>query len=185
MERSDERGTSLVEAVIAVSVLAAGVAAVAQLALVAGRANVAAQRASVVVQASREKMEQLRSLAWTSDAAVVPVSDWVSDLTTTPALATGGVGLGMSPADALLANVAGYCDFLDASGRWLAGGNSAPAGAAWVRRWSIQPVESLGDMLMFQVVVVPAGSRDGAVALSAARGTNGAWLVDMRVRRAR
>ena len=184
MVAHEARGFSLVEAVIAVSVLAVGVSAVAQVVLASARANVASQQAAVVQQAARERMEQLRALAWTSDASLVPVSDWSSDLTITPARASGGVGLGVSPVDTLLSNVAGYCDFLDARGAWVAGGAQAPPGAAWVRRWSVVPTEALADTLTLQVVVVPVSAATGQAAVSAARGVSGAWLTGMRTRRA-
>ena len=183
MVAHDARGFSLVEAVIAVSVLAFGVSAVAQVVLASARANVASQQAAVVQQAARERMEQLRALAWTSDPSLVPVSDWSSDLTTTPARASGGVGLGVSPADTLLSNIAGYCDFLNARGAWVAGGTQAPPGTAFVRRWSVAPTDALADTLTLQVVVVPASAATGQAAVSAARGVNGAWLTDMRTRR--
>lgn len=183
MPRDDARGFSLIEAVIAVSLLAVGVSAAAQLAIVSARANASAQRAGAAQQAAREKMEELRALAWTSDAALVPISDWSTDLTTTPARSSGGVGLGVSPADTLLSNVAGYCDFLDTNGQWVAGGTRAPVGATLVRRWSVAPADALADTLVFQVVVVPASAGTGAAAVSAARAVNGAWLVGMRTRR--
>src|SRR3954467_3971670 len=185
MVRRDERGFSLIEAVVAVSLLPTGVSAAAQLALASARANASAQRAGVVQQAAREKLEQLRALAWTSDAGLVPVSDWASELTTTPPQPAGGLGLGISPGDTLSSNVQGYCDFLDANGMWLAGGTRAPAGAAFVRRWSVQTVDSLADTLALNVIVVPVGVRSSAAAVAAARGVNGAWLIGMRTRRAR
>lgn len=171
------------EAVVAVSVLAVGVSAVAQVVLASARANIASQQAALVQQAARERMEQLRSLAWTSDGSLVPVSDWSSDLTTTPPRVSGGVGLGASPVNTLLSNVAGYCDFLDARGLWVAGGALAPIGTAWVRRWSVAPTEALADTLTLQVVVVPVSATTGQAAVSAGRGVNGAWLTDMRTRR--
>jgi type II secretory pathway pseudopilin PulG len=185
MARRDERGFSLIEAVVAVSLLATGVAAVAQLALVSARAHTSAQRAGVVQQAAREKLEQLRALAWTSDAGLLPISDWSSDLTTTPPQPGSGVGLGVSPGDTLSSNVEGYCDFLDANGMWLAGGTRPPRGAAFVRRWSVQTVDPLADTLVLNIIVVPVGVRSGASTVAAARGVNGAWLIGMRTRRAR
>jgi Tfp pilus assembly protein PilV len=181
MTQAGERGFSIIEATIAVSLLAIGVAALAQLTIASAQANMAARRATIAQQAAIERMEQLRALAWTSDGGVVPVTDWSSDLTTTPA-SGGGSGLATAPAT-LATNASGYCDFLDADGRWLAGGTRAPAGAAWVRRWSVTAVDSLADTLVLRVVVIPASaSRAG---LAAASTTNGAWLVAMRTRRAR
>ena len=181
MTRPGERGFSIVEATIAVSLLAIGVVGLAQLTIATGRANTAARRATIAQQAASERMEQLRALAWTSDGGVVPVSDWSSDLTTTPA-SKGGVGLASAPAT-LTTNTPGFCDFLDANGRWLAAGTRVPVGAEWVRRWSVGAVDSLADTLILHVVVIPAtAARAG---LASASGTNGAWLVAMRTRRTR
>lgn len=185
MSGRDARGFSLIEAVVAVSLLAIGVAATAHLAIVSGRANASAQRTGVAQQAARERMEQLRALAWSSDAALVPISDWSTDLSTTPVRSSGGVGLGVSPGYTLLSNTSGYCDFLDSNGQWLAGGTGPPDGAAWVRRWSIATLDTLADTLVLQVIVVPAHVRTGVAAVSAARGVNGAWLMGIRTRRMR
>jgi Tfp pilus assembly protein PilV len=180
-----EGGFSLIEASIAVSVLAVGVAGLAQLALLTGRSSIVSQRATVAQQAARERMEQLRSLAWSSDGPV-PVTDWSSNLTTTPP-SSAGAGLGPATDAVLRTNTAGYCDFIDAAGRWLSAGPTVPRGAAWVRRWSIRTMDTLPDTLLLQVVVVAApGSASGSDGqLSAARAANGAWLATMHTRRAR
>ncbi|HUR35240.1 MAG TPA: prepilin-type N-terminal cleavage/methylation domain-containing protein [Vicinamibacterales bacterium] len=183
MPRRSERGFSLIEAVIAVSVLAVGVAALAQVAVASGRASVSAQRSTIAQFAARERLEQLRALAWTTDAGVVPVSDWSSDLTVTPRASDGGAGLGVSPGSALRENTAGFCDFLDADGRWLAGGVQPPIGTAWIRRWSIATLDGFTDTLILQVVVVPATA--AGAALTPARTSNGAWLVSMKTRLSR
>jgi hypothetical protein len=88
-----------------------------------------------------QKMEQLRAFTWAFDAAGAPISD---------------VGLASSPAGALEQNTAGYCDFLDVSGRTLAGDLSIPDGTVFVRRWSIEPLAG-GDALVIQVAVAPVG----------------------------
>ena len=183
MRRDAEHGFSLIETVIAVSLLALGVSALAQVVLVAVRASAATERLSVAQQAARERLEQLRGLAWTSDAGTIPVSDWATDLTRTPPAASGGAGLGVSPESSLASNTAGYCDFLDASGRWLSGATRAPAGAAWTRRWSITYLPGEDDVLVMQVVVVPAHPTGVIGSTPAAPG--GAWLATMRHRGAR
>ena len=179
------RGFTLIEVTIAVAMLAIGVGSLAYLALAAGRANTFARSSDVVARAAVERLEQLRALAWTSDGAVLPVSDWSSNLTLSTPGASGGPGLGASPGDSLAANVAGYADFIDADGRWLAGGTTAPAGAAWVRRWSVQMLGAPADTLLLQVVVVPARTISAVATVAAARAVNGSWLLDIRTRRAR
>jgi len=181
----DARGFTLLEVLIAVSLLATGASAVAYLTIAAGRTVRVAQQADVVQSLAREKLEQLRMLAWTSDGAL-PVSDWSSDVSATPIRPTAGKGLGASPGDTLVTNVDGYADFADAGGRSLGGGADVPPAAAWIRRWSVQPMPSPPDTLFLQVIVIPSSTAAGPVAAAAAaRAITGAWLVDIRTRKAR
>ena len=179
------RGFTLIEVTIAMALLAVGVGGLAYLALSAGRANTTAKSADIVARAAVERLEQLRALTWTSDGAAVPVSDWSSDLTLSSPGPSGGPGLGASPGDTLAANVTGYADFLDADGRWLGGGTASPAGAAWVRRWSVQALSAPSDTLLLQVVVVPVRAIGAVATVTAARAVNGSWLMDVRTRRTR
>jgi len=185
MAHSPDRGFTLLETVVALSLLTVALSALAPLVVMAARADAAAHASLVAQQAAREKLEQLRGLAWSSDAGVVPVSDWSTDLSRSPQAAAGGTGLLSATADPLLSNVAGFCDFLDAGGRWLAGGSTPPAGAAWVRRWSVAALDGLADTLVLQVLVVPAQRADRASTIPAARAINGAWLIDVRTRTTR
>ena len=181
----DGRGFTLIEVTIAVALLAVGGAGLASLALASGRANQSARQADVAQRAAVERLEQLRALAWTSDGAVVPVTDWSSNLALSMPAGTGGPGLGASPGDTLAESVAGYADFMDADGRWLGGGTTPPADAAWVRRWAVQALSAPQDTLLLQVAVVPARTTGAVTTAASARAVNGAWLVDMRTRRAR
>ena len=181
----DGRGFTLIEVTIAVALLAVGGAGLAGLMLASGRANQFARHADVAQRAAVERLEQLRALAWTSDGAIVPVSDWSSNLTLSIPAGTGGPGLGVSPGDTLAANVAGFADFMDADGRWLGGGTTPPADAAWVRRWAVQALTVPQDTLLLQVAVVPARTAGAVATVASARAVNGAWLMDMRTRRAR
>lgn len=179
--RRSEHGFSLVETLVAVSLLAVGVSALAQVAVAAARASAGAQRADAAQLAARDKLEQLRALTFISEADGMPATDTTSDLSVTPQAATGGSGLAIS-GDTLLSNVAGYCDFLDADGAWLAGGTRPPSRAVWVRRWSIQAIPGLPDSRLLQVVILPAHIVQAASVAAHARTNNGAWLVDIRTR---
>ena len=185
MPREATPGFTLVEVTIAIAVLAVGAGMLASVSLATARANAAARRADVAQRAAVEKLEQLRALSWTSDGGVVPISDWSSNVATSPQSGTGGTGLGVSPGDTLVANVAGYSDVLDIDGRWLAAGTTAPLGAAWSRRWSVQALPAPADTLLLQVVVVPIRTDGTGATTTSARSVNGAWLMDMRTRRAR
>src|SRR4051812_17474207 len=113
------RGFSLVETIVAIAITTAGIAAVAQLSAIAVRATYAARLATFSTLLASQKIEQLRSLAWTSDAAGVSVSDTSTNTAVVPEQSTGGRGLSSSPAGSLTANTAEYCDLLDEDGRTL------------------------------------------------------------------
>jgi prepilin-type N-terminal cleavage/methylation domain-containing protein len=185
MNGISSRGFSLLEVLIALGVLSSGVLAMSALMIATAQAGATATQLDVAQLAARAKLEDLRSLAWTSNDGAVPVSDWSTDLTVTPVAATGGPGLGVSPGNTLLANVEGYCDFLDRHGRWIGGGSPPPAGASWVRRWMVRPDFDRPDLLSIQVVVVPVQRSAADTTLPIAQGLNGAWLATLRSRRAR
>jgi type II secretory pathway pseudopilin PulG len=136
------RGFTLLEVLVATTLLFVGVAALAGLSVMATRANTTARATTFASLLAAQKMEELRSLSWGYDALGQPRSD-----------------LTPSPADALSRNTIGYCDFLDAAGRSLGGGPSPPPQAAFVRRWSIEPLPSNpANALMLHVLVRRVGS---------------------------
>ena len=164
-------GFSLVEVLIATTVLVAALAGLAQLFGAATGANGSAKATTYATILAQQKMEQLRSLAFAFDADGHPVTDVDTDTSAVTELPTGGTGLRPSPAGTLTENSVGYVDYLDASGVSL-GGLAAlpPPGARYVRRWSIDPLPSNPlDTVVLQVVVTrvrgraPAGIRIGAV----------------------
>ena len=177
-------GFTLLETLIALSLLLVALVGVAPVVAAAQRAGVLAQQSVVAQRAARDKLEQLQSLVWTSEVGV-PVSDWSTDLSVTPPRPSGGPGLGVAPTDSFLSNHDGYCDFLTVDGRWLAGGTRPPIGTAWVRRWSISLLDDVEDTLLLQVMVIPVQLADPASSVRAARGINGAWLLDIRTRSTR
>lgn len=148
-------GFSLIEVVIALAILIVAVLGLAQLFVYSARAE---RQGRVVTTASvlaSQKLDQLRSLAFTYDAAGVRVTDVASDTTTVPERPAGGVGLTASALTSLETNTLGYCDFLDAAGRDLGVGPTPPHGTAFVRRWAIVPVgDDPQDSLLIHVRVV-------------------------------
>src|SRR5882762_10349392 len=136
-----EGGFSLLEVLVATTLMAVGLTALAQLFGVSTRANHSAKATTYASVLAQQKMEQLRGLTWGFDTLGLPLTDTTTDVSVTPERAAAGRGLSPSPAGAatLGVNTDGYCDFLDGSGRWLAGGATAPAGAIFVRRWSVEP----------------------------------------------
>ena len=156
-----EPGFSLVEALVALALLAIALASMGQLAVVSVGANIEARHASALTAAAFDKMEQLRALAWGFDAFGLPVSDTSSDASRVPSLAAGGQGLMPSPPGTLDADTQGYCDYLSADGAWKGSGPGVPPGAVYVRRWAVAPLASNPDALVLSVHagrVPPAGS---------------------------
>jgi hypothetical protein len=146
----------LCEVVVATAMLATAIVALAELFGIAGVANRRARDATYATVLACQKLEQLRALTYAVDAAGQPATDTTTDTAVVPAGADGGTGLGPSPNGALERNTAGFVDYLDAHGTSLGGGASAPRGAAYVRRWSIEPASDAPvNLLVLQVRVAP------------------------------
>jgi len=136
------RGFTLLEVLVATTLLFVAVASLAGLSVMATQANAHAKTTTFAALLAARKVEELRALPWGYDALGNPRSD---------------AGLAASPSDALDRNTSGYCDFLDASGVSLGGGTSPPAQTVFVRRWSIQPLPSNpANALVLQVLVLRA-----------------------------
>jgi type II secretory pathway pseudopilin PulG len=158
-------GFTLLEVLVATTLLFVAVASLAGLSVMATQANAHAKSTTFAALLAARKIEALRALPWGYDALGNPRSD---------------AGLATSPSDALEQNTSGYCDFLDASGVSLGGGVSPPAQTAFVRRWSIQPLPSNpANALVFQVVVrrLRSGTSGAAVVF-----TDEAALATVRTR---
>ncbi len=130
----DERGFSLLEAVIAAALVAGAFAALAEMYTLSLAGTAAARGASSAVVMAAQKMEELRQLGW-DDVA----------------LGTGG---------SVAEDASGYVDYRDQSGAVVGSGGEAPPGALFVRRWSIGPVGADADALMFDVLVRPLRNID-------------------------
>lgn len=158
-----ERGFSLLETLVAVTIMTAGLAALAQMFVIGTQSNRSARVTTFAATLADEKMEQLRGLTWGFDTLGLPLSDTSTDTTQVPAAATGGTGLTPSPAGSLAANTAGYCDFLDENGGSLGGGTTPPANTVYVRRWSIEPLPTNpNNTLVLQVLATRYRNRGAA-----------------------
>jgi prepilin-type N-terminal cleavage/methylation domain-containing protein len=134
-----QRGFSLLEVLVATTVVTVGLAALAQLFAISTNANKQARATTRTSVLAIEKMEQLRGLMWGFDASGLPLAD--------PRLA-------VSPSDALDRNTEGFCDFLNETGHSLGEGTVPPVSAAYVRRWSIEALPAdPGNVLVLQVLV--------------------------------
>jgi prepilin-type N-terminal cleavage/methylation domain-containing protein len=139
--RAGGGGFSLVEVLVATAVLVVALAAAAPLFVSVIHADARARAATVSVLLAEEKMEELVVALWQQDLP--------------------GAALAVSPAGTLDRNTAGYCDYVDRNGQPLGGGPDPPPGAAFLRRWSMDPLPMYPDTTrVLQVVATP--SRGGA-----------------------
>jgi prepilin-type N-terminal cleavage/methylation domain-containing protein len=152
------RGFSLLETLVAVSIVAVALTALAHLFVISVQANADARRATFASVLAAQKMEQLRGL---------------------------GADLSPQASGSLSQNVAGLCDFLDEYGRSLAAGLTPPSGTVYIRRWSIESLASgPADTLLIQVVVIRRMWRGGVnVSSSDQRLLGGARVVTLKTRR--
>ena len=183
---SNDAGFSLIETVVATSLLATALVTVAQLFAMATSSNLSARDTSFATMLAEQKMEQLRSLTWGFDAVGLPVSDLTTNTAVDPEEPTTGKGLSPSPADALKANTAGYFDFVD---RWGNVVSDNPQGAAqapmYFRRWSIEPLPTNpNNTLIIQVVVGRIRDRGLADQSTTRRARDEARLMTVKTRKA-
>jgi prepilin-type N-terminal cleavage/methylation domain-containing protein len=168
---SNDRGFTLIETLVAMGILVVGVVALAQLFAISTHSNVSSKSTTFTVILAQQKLEQLRGLTWGFDTLGLPESDLSTDLTAvsqqsgcpTPAGGGSGTGLSASPSGSLIANVAGYVDYLDGNGCVLGGGSSAPTGTVYIRRWSVEPLPTNpNNTLILQVLVTRRTNRTAA-----------------------
>ena len=154
MIRHSSGGFSLLEVLVATSILAVGVAGLAQLLVLAADANVRARQTTVATVLAQQKIEDL-----------------------VPEAAAGS--LTASPSGTLAGPVAGYCDFVDRTGRVLGAGPLPPRGSAYLRRWSAEPLpDSSRHTWILQVRVTAVRSETAADgAASGVRLPGDAWVV--------
>jgi prepilin-type N-terminal cleavage/methylation domain-containing protein len=183
---ANDRGFSIIEVLVATSVITVAVAALAQLFAISTRANSSAKTMTFASMLAQQKMEQLRGLTWGFDVLGLPMTDTSTNTTVMPESPVGGTGLSPSPEGSLGKNTAGYCDFLDRNGQWLSGGATPPLGTFYVRRWAIEPLPTNpNNTIVLQVMVTRAGGRnDVATTSTAARMPDEARLVSVKTRKA-
>jgi prepilin-type N-terminal cleavage/methylation domain-containing protein len=152
------RGFTLIETLVAISITAVALTALAQLFIMATEANADARRTTFASILATEKIEQLRSL---------------------------GTDLAPQGDASLSADITGACDFLDEYGRSRGTGLSPLSGTVYIRRWSVEAIPSDPETFVLQVAVFPRLWR-GAVnpVASDARPFGGAQIVTVKTRRA-
>jgi hypothetical protein len=157
---TETAGVALLEALIAIALLASALIALAGLLATAASATYRANVVSTAAVLASRKMEQLRALAWSTDAAGTAVTDLSTDTSAIdqascrPTPSSSGTGLSVSPPGALDVDTAGYVDYVDGLGCGLGGGTRPPPGTVYIRRWSVTPLPSAVDAaIVLQVVV--------------------------------
>ena len=167
-------GFSLVEVLVATTILASALVSLAQLFIVSTTNNARARTATFSVILAEQKMEQLRSLAWGFDRMGLALTDGSTNTAAAVQMQTGGTGLRPSPDGTLTQNTDGYVDYVDRFGNILGGGATPPAGTAYVRRWSIRPsIASSVDTITLRVVVTQSGHRSAEARLASVRTRKG------------
>jgi type II secretory pathway pseudopilin PulG len=140
-----QRGFSLLEVLVAMSILIAAVCTLTQVSLVAAAVGARARTTTMLALAARQKLEQLRALPW------------------------GAPELQPSSPDTISEDVAGYVEYLGWDLRPLPGTPSRPQDAAIVCRWSVVPIDGGGShSTVIHVAAVPV-SGGGAVHLVTVR----------------
>jgi type II secretory pathway pseudopilin PulG len=182
--RNSEAGFSIVEVMVATGLLASALVALAQLFAIATQTNASARSSTLTMILAEQKVEQLRGLQYTFDRAGLPVQDTLTDLAVYPPAATGGKGLSPHTDNTLQANTDGYVDYLDHWGRTLGGGTVVPDGAAFIRRWSVEPLPTNpNNVIILQVLVTRSRDRGTGVAGSVSRGPEEARLMTIKARK--
>lgn len=147
---SPERGSTLVEVLVAAALLVTLVGGVAYLFVWSQRQALMAEQLSAAFLIAQDRLQQLRAAQWSWNVRGVPVD--------APALAP-------SPPGALTSNTSGYSDIVDRTGRLVE--DEAAEGAAFVRRWAIGLARASDpDALSIEVCVFRWPVADGAVPLT-------------------
>jgi hypothetical protein len=141
----DEHGATIVEALVATSLLITLIGGVAYLILQSHRFAVRAEQITIATVAASAGLERLRAVPWEYDFA--------GTLRDAPALQT-------SPPGALERNVGGFHESLDTGGAPLV--NPVLTDAAYVRRWAVEPIGGDGEVARSIEVCVFAWPAAGA-----------------------
>ena len=132
-----DSGFTLIETIVATAIVATALVALAHLFTLGAAQSLHNRYALSALTAAQGKLRQLQAATWSYSGAA-------------PELLA-------SPVDALLDDVDGYVDYFDTNARIVA--SSARANAAYVRRWSIQPLTAGDpDTLVLHVCVSPRTS---------------------------
>jgi prepilin-type N-terminal cleavage/methylation domain-containing protein len=157
------RGFSLLEVLVATSLVLVALTGLAPLVAFAIQANARARSSTFAVLLAQQKMEELVAALSEEEAH--------------------GAGPNVSPAGALDRNTPGYCDYLNRNGQPLGGGTTPPAGAAYLRRWSVDALPMYPDSARVLHVVATRSRGTADLAADVTRLPDTARLIAVRTRR--
>jgi prepilin-type N-terminal cleavage/methylation domain-containing protein len=181
---ADQSGFTLIEVLVACAIFITGITALASLFVLSIDANRLARETTFSMVLAQQKMEQLRGLQWGFDVLGVPLSDTTADTSVVP-FTNAGTGLSPSPAGSLQQNITGCVDYLDGRGAWIGSGAAVPRGAAYLRRWSIEPLPSdPQNTVILHVLVRPVRLSGLPPGGSAVRLPGEARLLGLKTRKA-
>jgi prepilin-type N-terminal cleavage/methylation domain-containing protein len=124
-----ERGTTLIETMIALALLGIVMGGIITLSAVSAKTTENnGHLAARTTEDAQDKMEQLQALTY---------GDVVTDTSVFPAAPAGGTGLAVGGSANPVAPVNGYVDWLAADGTALGGGVAAPPTWFYKRVWSV------------------------------------------------
>lgn len=154
-----QRGSSLLEAVIAAGLLSTVVAAVLPLVAVSSVAVASTRGNLLAAHLARQRLSELQALI-NVRSSVGLVVDAQSRLDEADPFTPGGSGLGATGLGPLLATTAPWADWLDERGVWQGSGAAPPPAARFGRRWGILAAGP-DECLDLWVEVVPIGWSGG------------------------
>lgn len=175
------RGAALVEALVALALLAVVASSLAPLFALAGTAAILARDQSLTTMLAASRLQELHALTWayrvSEEGAAIALSDTSTDLSVVPPT-NAGHGLRGSPPDTLWRNVSGYAEFLDGRGRHLGAGPDPPPAARYVRRWAVTPLPGdPGETLVLTVMAATMVAERRGARSGAERRPGDCWLV--------
>lgn len=180
-----ESGFTLVETLVATTMLAVALTALAELFVISVKNNAVAKNGTFTSVLASQKMEQLRGLTFGFDVLGLPITDTTTDTAVSPEAPTGGTGLAPSPSNTLREGTDGYVDYVDRNGLTLGGGTVVPDNTAYIRRWFVEPLPTNpNNTLIIQVLVTRSRNRGVADAGSVARAPEEARLITVKTRKA-
>ena len=181
---SNSCGFSLVETLVATTLMATAIVTLSGLFALSTRTNVSARNTTYAAVLAEQKMEELRSLVWGFDTQGLPISDTSSNTAVSPVTSTGGTGLSPSSSTTLKEDTIGWVDYVDAYGAKTSKTENQQQ-IVYTRRWSVTPLPTNpNNTLVIQVLVTRIKDRGEANEGSVKRLPEEARMIAVRTRKA-